>query len=482
MAGIVDATEKNKDDIPPSKLATVHSGREDDNQSTTSTKHSMLTVYDPKAVHLHSEKCPATNAIDGADGQEQQHPYRWYILVGGFLAQAVSNSILSSWGEDKDIALSIFRGIMQNYYDHNVFHGTVDATKLNFVATIALTFCGLLGPVNQILTDLFRGPRTIMGVSTVLMSLGLFSASYSTEIWHLYLTQSILYGIGSALFFIISMAICPMWFPRNRGLAMGVIVSGSGVGGLVTPFIMHALNESLGGAWCYRILALLTLVLGSLVTLLLRERNERSNKDANAISLDLNVFRSLDFCIWCVAGNLCTMAYFIPAFYLPSYASRLGLTTARGSQLVAVFSATNIIGRLLSGYLGDKLGALNVNISFLAMGGASSLFMWHYATNFAELVAFVVVYGIMSATVFTLIAPITATVTGNEKYSSGISLYLFALTFARLGPSIAGAIQAATSKDSFDALQMFAGWAFFSSALVATCLRFKMKPSLLAKI
>lgn len=97
MAGIVDATEKNKDDIPPSKLATVHSGREDDNQSTTSTKHSMLTVYDPKAVHLHSEKCPATNAIDGADGQEQQHPYRWYILVGGFLAQAVSNSILSSW-------------------------------------------------------------------------------------------------------------------------------------------------------------------------------------------------------------------------------------------------------------------------------------------------------------------------------------------------------------------------------------------------
>lgn len=36
------------------------------------------------------------------------------------------------------------------------------------------------------------------------------------------------------------------------------------------------------------------------------------------------------------------------------------------------------------------------------MGGASSLFMWYYATNFAELVAFVAVYGIMSAAVFTL--------------------------------------------------------------------------------
>lgn len=138
---------------------------------------------------------------------------------------------------------------MQNYYDHNVFHGSVDATKLNFVATIALMFCGLMGPVNQVLTDLFRGPRTIMGTSTVLMSLGLLSASYSTQVWHLYLTQSILYGIGSALFFVVSMAICPLWFTRHRGLAMGIIVSGSGVGGLVTPFIMHVLNESLGGAW-----------------------------------------------------------------------------------------------------------------------------------------------------------------------------------------------------------------------------------------
>jgi hypothetical protein len=30
---------------------------------------------------------------------------------------------------------------------------------------------------------------------------------------------------------------------------MGVMVSGSGVGGLIMPVVMNHLNESLGGAW-----------------------------------------------------------------------------------------------------------------------------------------------------------------------------------------------------------------------------------------
>lgn len=95
MTGI-DAAGKT-DPIPfmsPSKAATVHCRDNNDNQSTTSTKHSVLTIYDPEAINLNNEKC-RKNAID--ETEQEEHPYRWYILIGGFLAQAVSNSILSSW-------------------------------------------------------------------------------------------------------------------------------------------------------------------------------------------------------------------------------------------------------------------------------------------------------------------------------------------------------------------------------------------------
>lgn len=45
------------------------------------------------------------------------------------------------------------------------------------------------------------------------------------------------------------MSISPQWFIKRRGFAMGVMVSGSGIGGLIMPFVMTSLNESLGGAW-----------------------------------------------------------------------------------------------------------------------------------------------------------------------------------------------------------------------------------------
>jgi hypothetical protein len=45
------------------------------------------------------------------------------------------------------------------------------------------------------------------------------------------------------------MSISPQWFVKRQGLAMGIMSSGSGIGGLIMPFIMTELNESLGGAW-----------------------------------------------------------------------------------------------------------------------------------------------------------------------------------------------------------------------------------------
>jgi hypothetical protein len=80
------------------------------------------------------------------------------------------------------------------------------------------------------------------------------------------------------------------------------------------------------------------------------------------------------------------------------------------------------------------------------------------------------------------VAPITATITGMEKYTSGICLYLFFMTGARFGPSLAGAIQAATNKHSFFAHQMFTGLAFILSAFVTMYLKYTLKPKITAKV
>ncbi|CAO3611494.1 unnamed protein product [Cunninghamella echinulata] len=371
---------------------------------------------------------------------------------------------------------------MQDYYDRQIFQGRVDSTQLSFVGTIGFSFCGLMGPVNQFITSKI-GTRWVMFIGSLLMSIGLILASFSEEVWHLYMTQSIIHGTGSALLYIVSMSISPQWFEKRRGLAMGVMVSGSGLGGLVTPFIMNELNENLGGAWCYRILGIITFVISMIATLLLKEKQTSTKKTIKMKDvIDLSICKDTKFVIWCIAGNLSMMAYFIPAFYLPSHATKLGFKPSQGSTLVAVFSAVNVVGRIISGYFGDHVGVININILFLLICGMSSFFIWTFASSYTALLLFIILYGFMSGAVFSLLAPITAAITGMEKYPSGISLYLFFLTAARLGPSLAGAIQTATDKNSFFAQQMFTGFAFVLSSLVAVLLKFKLNRNIFGKI
>lgn len=45
------------------------------------------------------------------------------------------------------------------------------------------------------------------------------------------------------------MSIAPLWFNKRRGLALGLASGGSGIGGLVLPFVITPLNKNLGAAW-----------------------------------------------------------------------------------------------------------------------------------------------------------------------------------------------------------------------------------------
>jgi MFS family permease len=419
-----------------------------------------------EALNLNSD-----DTLTLAEEDEEEDPYRWVILFSGFLAQAISMCTLSSWG------------IMQDYFDRQVFKESVNATELSFVGTIGFAFCGLMGPVTPFFMSLV-GARWLLFFGTLLISAGLILASFSTRVWQLYITQSVMHGMGAALLYIVSMSISPQWFIKRRGFAMGIMVSGSGVGGLIMPFVMNSLNESLGGAWCYRVVGVITFVISLLATVLLKEKKPAiSPKKANYRNmLDLSVCKDPKFIIWCVAGNLSMLSYFIPAFYLPSHATKIGLKPSQGSILVALFSAVNVAGRIISGYLGDHIGVVNVDIIFLFICGLSSLFVWTFAKSFITLMIFIIIYGFMSGAVFSLLAPITASITGMEKYPSAICLYLFFMTAARFGPSLAGAIQTATDKNSFFTYQMFTGLAFILSAFVTVYLKYKLQPKMLAKI
>ncbi|KAI9338857.1 major facilitator superfamily domain-containing protein [Pilaira anomala] len=278
--------------------------------------------------------------------------------------------------------------------------------NLSFVGTIALVCITIV----QSCVSRF-GIRILLIAGTIFVGLvGLILAGFSTEIWHLYLTQGVMFGFGASCVYVAAMGVCI------------IIASGSGIGGLIIPFIMTSINANLGPGWTYRILGFICLFFDILACFFFCERNPPAVRQRKKLSPIINfaVFKNSDFVLFSIASNIGLLGYFIPYLFLPSYRS----------TLVAASSACNFVGRLMTGYLVDRIGKVNTNVLFTFITAVSCLLIWTFAFAYGSLMAFA------DGSFFALISPICAALLGMESFLSGLSLLLFTNVFAVFGPNI----------------------------------------------
>jgi MFS family permease len=124
------------------------------------------------------------------------------------------------------------------------------------------------------------GPRQVISISLVLVAIGLFLTGLSNS-FEFALIMRTLTGAGSAGSNVPIMALASAWFASNRrGMATGVLVSGSSVALLLLgPLIPYILESFPGSGWrvCWYTLGGLTLFIALLNYLLIRNRPEDKN-------------------------------------------------------------------------------------------------------------------------------------------------------------------------------------------------------------
>ncbi|KAI9272040.1 major facilitator superfamily domain-containing protein [Sporodiniella umbellata] len=377
--------------------------------------------------------------------------------------------------------LTSILGVMQNYYEQIIFGGNPDQLplKLSFAETIYNVLISLLGPLAQIVLT-FVGPRYTFMISVSVSSLGLLLASFSTQVWHLYLTHGAVYGTGISLMFYLAFTIVPEHFEKHRGIALGLATSGINVGGLVFPSIMDPINTRFGAAWCYRVMSLICFTVGMLACFIL---SLKENKNSNKIKLtplreifDFSVAKDWRYMLWCIADIFLEAAYHTPSYYIPSYATYLGLSSAQGALILSVGEGMNAMGKISSGILADYLGHLNVAILYSSLSGISALIIWRYATTFETFLAFVIIYGFFGSAFITLTPAITMHVTGKEKFETGLSVFLVITVVSMFGPNVAGFIESTThEKKPFESYKYFTGIGYAVGVLLMIAFRFTLK-------
>ncbi|KAK4511006.1 uncharacterized protein ATC70_012211 [Mucor velutinosus] len=104
---------------------------------------------------------------------------------------------------------------------------------------------------------------------------------------------------------------------------------------------MTSINPSLGPAWTYRILGLICLACNIVACLTVKARTPINIKNHKKLShiINFSVLKNTDFGIFLIASNIGLFGYFIPYFFLPSYATFLGLSDGFTSgSFFALFS------------------------------------------------------------------------------------------------------------------------------------------------
>jgi MFS family permease len=201
-------------------------------------------------------------------------------------------------------------------------------------------------------------------IGSLALPAGFYLAAHASSILEISLAFSLLCGfLGSSFSMAPLIADISHWFSRRRGLAVGITFSGSYVAGAIWPPILQRMFDAQGWRESFIDLALLTLILMALLSLLLYPRppmNEQQPETGSVDSKSANSLVSggtLQSLIY-LAGFGCCVAMAMPQIHIVPYVMDLGHPAIRGAEMLGLMLGFGVISRIGSGWLSDRIGGL----------------------------------------------------------------------------------------------------------------------------
>lgn len=137
----------------------------------------------------------------------------------------------------------------------------------------------------------------------------MLSIAQPDQAYQYFLSQGLLFGIGSAMVFTPALAVIGHYFRRNRGIAFGFVASGSSIGGVIFPIIYQRLFPRVGFGWSVRTSAFVCLACLIVSCALLRTRLPLKPTTTREILqfVDLGGFRDARYCCAAASAFLCVL-------------------------------------------------------------------------------------------------------------------------------------------------------------------------------
>lgn len=236
------------------------------------------------------------------------------------------------------------------------------------------------------------------------------------------------------------------WFERQRGLALGITLTGTGITATLVPLYVAFFLEHIGWKGAFLSLSILPWVVGLPVIFWGFHERPAGNGVVRSVQAgnlngfsfkqalgrtDLYIISVAAGCISFVVGSL------IP--HLPALLVDRGLSAAEAAKIAALVGVSVMSGRLIVGYLVDRFFAPMVAAVCLSLPAISAVLLMAGDTSSSWLVALCI--GFAAGAEFDLIAYLVSRYFGLKAYSGIYSIpFAVNMIMVGIGPVIMGRI------------------------------------------
>ncbi|XP_041373548.1 monocarboxylate transporter 13-like [Gigantopelta aegis] len=346
--------------------------------------------------------------------------WAWIIVASSFFAHLICFGVAWTTGVFNAIFLEEFRE---------------SRVVTSWAGSLMPACMFIAGPLSSFLISRL-GCRVTMMLGGVTSTCGFVLSCFAPNITVLYFTFGIITGLSFGAAHLAAITAVTFYFDKFRNVATGVAVTGVGVGTLIFPPLIRALVDVY--SWRGAMLLLGAVSLNLCVCGALIRPVDRPELKKSQTSLDPTMFRKLDFWMLCMNNFLVCFGLSITYLHLTAYAENRGVDFERSALLVSGIGISNLVGRLAMGMIAQQQGVdtiLLYLISFLVSGVAVACMA--ALGTFAGLLVMALLFGIFTAGIGTLSAPILADILGIHRFTGG---YGFLSIVSGLGQMVGGPV------------------------------------------
>jgi MFS family permease len=229
------------------------------------------------------------------------------------------------------------------------------------------------------------GPRRVVFPCIVIFGLGIASLAFlHSHLWQFYLLCFVLGAVGNGTAQMGYARAVSSWFSQRLGMALALVMAGTGVGGVILPFLTQTLIAGPGWRAAYLVLGLLVLVQGlPLAWRYLREREppqDRARTLAQSDTTWRQGLRSLPFWLIVVVLFVGSVTMNGAVTQMVALLTDRGISGRAAALCASILGASSLGSRLFVGWLLDRFSGPRVAFLVTLMAAAGVLLLARLTT------------------------------------------------------------------------------------------------------